>query len=348
MTPLVSVVILNWNGKDFLRECLISFRVVRKPSHEIIVVDNASTDDSVEMVKKKFPWVRIIARKTNEGFAGGNNIGWRAARGRYVLFLNNDTVVTPNFLSPLVATLDQDPAIGCVQPEMRVMKNKLLLDTAGSYLTPTGFLYHFGYRKPFRLLQYRKSRYIFSAKGACMLIPKLVLQKIGGFDEDFFIFFEETDLCHRIWLAGYSVVYDPASFIYHVAGGDTGETFDRARRIYLTFRNMNYSYLKNFGLYHLLTIYPVFVLSQVCLLFFFACTGKFSLVSAMVRAYWWLIIHSGTMLSKRRFIQSSIRAVSDYRVGIFGMYHPRLYYYYCLLFHAEKYTDERIPHAELT
>lgn len=129
---------------------------------------------------------------------------------------------------------------------MRVMNEKNLIDSAGSFMTFTGFLYHFGYRKDYKLATYNKQQEIFSAKGACILIPRTVLQKVGAFDEDFFIFFEETDLCFRIWLAGYTVVYEPKSIIYHFVGGDTSasDSYKYAKRMYLIFKNMNCSYVK--------------------------------------------------------------------------------------------------------
>ena len=345
--PQVSVVILNWNGKDYLRSCLSSFRSVTQPSYEIIVVDNASTDGSVEMVRSLFPHVRLIAKKRNTGFAGGNNFGWKAAKGKYVLFLNNDTVVTPDFLTILVIRAQKNLRVGCLQPEMRVMTDKKLLDAAGSYLTPTGFLFHYGYRKPHSLPQYKTAREIFSAKGACMLIPQKVLQKVGGFDEDFFICFEETDLCHRIWLAGYSVVYDPAAFIYHVAGGDTGNTYDRTSRIYLTFRNMNYSYIKNFGPLFLWTIYPVFLTFQLGLLGYFTVSGKWNLAAAMLRAYGWLGARWTVILRKRHSVQRNLRNLGDRSLKSHVLYAPDWYYYYCLFFHADKYRDHRLPHYEI-
>ncbi len=340
--PKVSIVILNWNGRKFLQTCLSSLAKLRYPSFEIIVVDNNSSDDSVEFIHKKFPKVKVVASKVNNGFARGNNIGARVATGKYLLFLNNDTKVTPNFLTPLVAACERDNTIGCVQPEMRVMKTPELLDEAGAYLTPSGFLYHYGYRKKYSKKAYQNSREVFSAKGACIFIPKHVFDAVGEFDEDFFIFFEETDLCHRIWLAGYRVLYMPASHIYHVAGGDTTDTYSYVRRIYLTFKNMNYSYIKNFGTFYLFTVYPVFVIFQIGLLIFFLLRGKFREGGAMLRGWWWNMAHVPETLQKRRHIQHSLRKVSDIFLNRHIFYAPGLFYYYCILFDAKRYQDTPI------
>ncbi|MBI4064985.1 glycosyltransferase family 2 protein [Candidatus Gottesmanbacteria bacterium] len=342
--PKVSVVILNWNGKKFLNDCFLSLKKVRYKPLEVILVDQNSSDGSGQYVRKNFPWVKLIASKINNGFARGNNIGAAAATGEYILFLNNDTMVTPDFLGRLVTACMNDMMIGCIQPEMRVMHTPSLLDEAGAYLTCTGFLYHYGYRKSYRLPIYKTKREIFSAKGACMLIPKKVLAQIGGFDEEFFIFFEETDLCYRMWLAGYKVIYEPDAFIFHVAGGDTSNTYDRPRRIYLTFKNMNYSYLKNFGYFNLMTVYSIFVVLQMSLLCYFLFTGKFSLMRAMVAAYWWNITHMADIVDKRREVQGKIRKVSDQEINNHILHNPDIYYYYCLLYHAQKYEDKSIVH----
>ncbi len=345
--PLVSVIILNWNGKKFLRTCLSSLSRIRNFRIEIIVVDQNSSDDSVSYVRKTFPKVKVLASKNNNGFAGGNNIGAGAAAGKYLLFLNNDTKVTTNFLIPLIAACQRDQHIGCIQPEMRVMDHPHVLDEAGAYLTMSGFLYHYGYRKEHLLPMYRTTRVVFSAKGACMLIPKEAFDRVGGFDDDFFIFFEETDLCHRLWLAGYKVLYLPESYIYHVAGGDTTDTYNYERRVYLTFKNMNCSYLKNFGLLFFFTIYPVFLLFQLSVLVYFLASFRFGVAKAILSGWWWNIVNMKSTLQKRNNIQHSLRIVSDRAIRSSIYYNPGLYYYFCLLFDAKKYRHTALTQYEI-
>lgn len=339
LPPKVSVVILNWNGKKFLRTCLQSLRQLRYPAVEVIVVDNNSSDGSVEFIQKEFPSVRLIKNRQNTGFAAGNNTGASIATGKYLLFINNDTKVTPDFLNPLVKEAEEDPTVGCIQPEMRVMHTPTLLDEAGAYLTFSGFLYHYGYRKPYRLPPYRRPREIFSAKGACMFLPRAVFDDVGAFDEDFFIFFEETDLCHRLWLAGYRVLYLPTSHIFHTVGGDTVDTYNYARRIYLTFKNMNVTYLKNFGTLHLATIYPMFLVFQIGLLFFFLVRDNSKAAQALMSAWWWNIVHLRRTMKKRVHVQHEVRHRSDSQLHRHIFQNPRMYYYYCLLFDAKRFAD---------
>ncbi len=342
MPKKVSVIVLNWNGKNFLKNCLDSLQKVTYSPLEIIVVDNHSTDGSAEFVKKNYPKFVLIENKKNYGFAEGNNIGFYASKGDCVLFLNNDTVVTPSFLEPLMADFREDSKIGCLQPQIRVLKDKDLLDEVGSFMTFTGFLYHYGFRKKYNQEKYREMREIFSAKGACIIFPRKILKKIGLFDKDFFIFFEETDLCFRVWLSGHKVVYEPKSVIYHVVGGDTSSSdkYRYERRINLTFKNMNCSYLKNFGTRNLIMVYPIFLSVQMCIFLLFLIQLRFNLLRAIIKAYWWNIINFKTTLKKRAHVQKSIRKVPDSEINKFIKLTPRLSYYYFSLFKTtQEYND---------
>jgi len=339
---LVSLIILNWNGKHFLNDCLKSVSRIKYKPLEVIVVDNNSTDGSQEFVKKNYPKFKLIENKENFGFAEGNNIGFRASKGEYVMFLNNDTKVEPDFINFLIDDFKTDKKIGCLQPQMRVMKDRKILDEAGSFMSFTGFLYHYGYRKSYKLEKYNKKREIFSAKGACIIFPRKVLDKIGVFDKDFFIFFEETDLCFRVWLAGYTVMYEPKSVIYHFVGGDTSSSnkYNYERRMYLTFKNMNLSYIKNFGTKNFLTIYPIFFTVQFCVILYSIVKLRFGVVGAIFRAYLWNLLNLKSTLIKRKKIQHKLRKVSDSSLNKHIKLSPRLsYYYYSLFKTTEEYND---------
>ena len=340
--PKVSIIVLNWNGKKFLKNCLDSLKKLTYPNLEIIIVDNYSTDGSQAFVKKKYSEFKLLENKKNYGFAEGNNIGFSASTGKYILFLNNDTVATPNFLKPLIEDCENDSEIGCLQPQIRLLNNKNLLDEAGAFMTFTGFLYHYGYRKNHNLEKYNIRKEIFSAKGACILLPRKVLDKVGLFDEDFFIFFEETDLCFRLWLSGYKVVFEPKSIIYHAVGGDTiaSDKYKYERRIYLIFRNTTCSYLKNFGTLNLFTVFPIFVAVQFCVFFYFLIKLRLDLVRAIIRAYWWNISNFNKTLKKRKYIQKSIRKISDKNLNKHIRMNPRLgYFYYSLFKTTQEYND---------
>ena len=236
---LVSVIIINWNGLVHLQKCLPSLFSQNYKRIEVLVVDNGSIDDSVVWLIKKYPQVKIIRNKENLGFASANNQGYWQASGEYMLFLNNDTEVTASFLTELLKVLRSDKSIGGVQSKILLMDSPKRLDSVGSYLTNTGFLYHLGvYASDSE--EFSKEIEIYSAKGACMLLKRNVLEKIKVdgeiLDGRYFAYFEETDMCHRVWLAGYKIMYVPSSVIYHKFGG-----------LYV-FKNISrsFSYLRNF------------------------------------------------------------------------------------------------------
>ena len=249
MQARVSIIIVNWNGLRWLTDCFTSLYKQNYINFEIIFVDNASKDGSVSWVKKHYPDTKIIVNSENLGFAGANNVGYRKAKGEYVLFLNNDTRVTKNFLTELVNVLESDTLIAGAQSKILLMDKPDIHDSVGAFLTPTGFLYHYGFGRKDQA-KYNKQINLYTAKGACMIFKADVLNRvaINGniFDPDYFAYFEESDLCHRIWLAGYRIVYAYTSVIYHKMGA-TSSSMNNSFIQYHSFKNRIRSYLKNFG-----------------------------------------------------------------------------------------------------
>lgn len=347
MKPKISIVILNWNGKKHLKKCLLSIKKVSYFPFEAIVVDNSSSDGSAEMVKKEFPQVVLVLNKKNLGYSGGNNVGIKKSTGSYVFILNNDTEVTEDFLDPLVAVMEKDATIGCVQPKLLYASDHMLLNAVGSYFTSTGFLYHYGYRKKSNPKQYNLPLTIYSAKGAGMLLRKSALEKVGLFDEDFFIFFEETDLCHRLWLAGYKIVYIPSSIIYHHEAVDTSKQMKDYTRNYLSFRNRICSFIKNLEGISMIKIFIVLFLIYFFLLMFYIINLKWYLVKAVIMGIVWNISNLKITLKKRKVIQKSIRKIGDKELFASIKRNPPFVYYYYLFttlknLKQEKFLEENI------
>jgi hypothetical protein len=330
MKLIVSIVILNWNGITHLTKCIASLEnVVYKPL-EVLVVDNNSTDHSVSEVKKKYPWVKIIANKSNLGYSGGNNKGILASKGKYVCILNNDTEVDRDFLDPLVNLMEQDSSIGCIQPKLVYGDDHELLNAVGSYLTHTGFLYHYGYRKNAGALQYNRTMTIYSAKGAAMLLRRKALDKVGLFDEDFFIYFEETDLCHRLWLAGYKVIYEPSSLVFHYEAVDTHKQMNNERILFLSYRNRIASFIKNVSLVRLMGLLGTLLVVYVFLIVLYLITLRWGSASSVLRAIWWNIMSLPNTLRKRAYIQGQLRKLQDGDLFRIILREPALVYYYYL------------------
>ncbi len=308
--PLVSIILVNWNGKHYLEACLRSLAAVTYAPKEIILVDNASTDGSVAWVRAHKKNVRIIEQKENLGFAGGHDAGLQAARGDLLLLLNVDTVVEPSFLAYLVNRLQDDKNIGVVQPKVMVGEDRRLIDSIGSFFLPNGLLYHYGREKAEDLPQYNVPQDIFSAKGVCMLVRRTVIDRVGLFDPTYFAYFEETDFCMRVWLAGWRVSFEPASRIYH-AGGASSSQQQSSYIVYHASKNVICTYLKNLSFaYALRTISSIVMLYSVwCLVS--VMTGKFSTAYAVIRAIRWNIVNLGQTLHKRGEVQRVMRTRPD-------------------------------------
>jgi len=340
MKKLASIIIVNWNGKEYLKNCLTSLKDQDYENIEIIFVDNNSNDGSIDYVKNNFPEVKVVSNKENLGFVGGNNVGYRYAAGEYVLILNNDTQVTKTFLLELVRALESDEKIGAVQSKILLMDNPGYLDSAGSYLTPTGFLYYFGIQKKDEP-KYNKQMFIYSAKGACVLFRREVLKRVelegNIFDKRFFCYFEETDLMHRIWLAGYKIMYVPKSVIYHKMGA-TSARIDNSFIQYHSFKNRINAHLKNLGIMQLVLVLPLHLL--ICEFFALASlmSKNVKLFIAVQKAIWWNIGEIQTTLKFRKIIQNTIRKVSDKSIEKYIYKYPPLNYYYHIK-DLSKYED---------
>lgn len=306
---LVSIIIINWNGKNFLKVLLPSIKKNSYKNYEIIIVDNGSTDGSFEYVARNFPKSIIIKNNSNLGFAKANNQGLERAKGEMVLFLNNDTKVTKNFLAVLVNKLNSDKKNGACQPKILLSERKDTLDSIGSFLTNTGFLYHYGFEaKNSKKLD--KQIKLFSGKGSCLLFKKKVLDEIGNFNEDFFAYFEETDLCWRLWLAGYHVLYIPEAQIFHKSWG-TARKLKQETINFHSFKNRIASLLLNLGTFNLVKILPVHLITCFFIVFFYLITGKPKIGLAIMQAIYWNLKHLNEILKKRKLVQIKIRKVGD-------------------------------------
>lgn len=236
----VAVIILNWNGSHLLRKFLPGV-IAHARGTEIIVADNASTDDSRDIVRQSFPTVRLIELTENKGYAGGYNEALKKVDADCYVLLNSDIEVTQNWLEPVILLMEKDPVIAAVQPKIKAFRNRSAFEYAGA---SGGFIDRLGY--PFcrgRIFetieedrgQYDDVREIFWASGACMFVRASVFHDIGGFDEHFFAHMEEIDLCWRMKNQGYKIYVQPASEVFHVGGGTLSKS--NWRKTYLNFRN---------------------------------------------------------------------------------------------------------------
>lgn len=308
--PLVSIIIVNWNGRVLLEDCLSSLLGISYRNKEVIFVDNASTDDSLEYAKKTYPGMKIIQNSKNLGYAQGHEEAFEKAKGELVLLLSTDTIVKENMLSAMVAAIYKEKNIGAVMPKLLMYPNINLIDSIGSFFVRSGVSYHYGREKDSKLPIYNKKMEIYSAKGACLLFKKEVLEKTGLFDKDYFAYFEETDLCHRIWLAGYKVIYIPDTKVYHKGAG-TSKKIARAYIQFHSFKNRLMTYLKNLSAVNLIQVLPLTLLVYQAIFILFLLTGKFRIAFAIQGAIIWNVLNIGKTLEKRKYVQEKIREVKD-------------------------------------
>ncbi len=238
--PLASVVIPNWNGMQYLPACLESLLAQTHPRVEVIVVDNASTDGSPEMVAADFPEVRVVRLEANQGFTGACNAGMRAARGEVVVLLNNDTQAEPDWIAQVVGAFGRHPESGMVASKMLLHDRRDTLHTAGDYYRVDGRAGNRGvWQKDGEA--YAREEHVFSACGGAAAYRRVMLDEVGLLDDDFFFSMEDIDLAWRAQLAGWRCVYTPDAVVYHhlaaTGGGVTASFYDGRNTLWVIAKN---------------------------------------------------------------------------------------------------------------
>lgn len=231
----VSVIIPNWNGAAHLPTCLAALQAQTVTDLEIIVADNASTDDSLTLLARDYPAVRVVRLEQNRGFTGACNAGLRAARGAYLVLLNNDTEAAPDWLAEVLAAFDRHPEAGLVASKMLLFDQRTILHTAGDLFKTDGTPGNRGVWQA-DTGQFAEG-YVFSANGGSAAYRRALLAEIGLLDEDFFFSCEDVDLAWRAQLTGWKAVYAPRAVVYHKlsasGGGGTASFHDGRNFIYL-------------------------------------------------------------------------------------------------------------------
>jgi GT2 family glycosyltransferase len=303
---MISVIIVNWNGKQHLNDCLSSLRRQTFTDFEIVMVDNGSTDDSVAYVQSSFPEVEIISLPINTGFSVGNNRGIQAAQGDYIALLNNDTEVDPHWLEELYRALESSPQVGFCASKILLFDQREILDSAGDYYSCYGAAGKIGRLKPDQKL-YNQAKEVFGASGAAAIYRRSMLEEVGLLDEDFFMIYEDVDLSFRAQLMGYSCLYVPTARVYHKVNVSLG--FMSNKYIYYGHRNVEYVYLKNMPSPLLLEYLPIHILYTVLAFGFFAMKRKASIfIQSKVDAFKSL----STVWRKRQKIQKTRRVSNEY------------------------------------
>ena len=314
--PLISVIVLNYNGKEFVNDCLCSVLKTEYNNFEVILVDNSSTDKSFELALEKFGCdlhLRVVKNYKNLFFAEGNNRGIREARGEYVVILNNDTVVTPSWLTEIVLGM-RDKTIGAAQPKILLYNDPLRIDYAGTDLDKYGYAKGRG-RGEVDRGQFDNTIDIFYAGGTAMVLRKKVLNEVGLFDDKFGAHWEDVDLSWRIRLRGYKIVLIPKAVIYH-KGSKTMSKFAKRQEVAWYIRkNRIAGLIKNYNIVNLIKTLPILIL--IYFLFFIKelfVNRDIKIAMASILAVIWNIKELPYILRARWRVQRKIRRISDSQI----------------------------------
>ncbi len=268
----VSVIILNYNGKEYLEECIDSILQQTYRNLEITIVDNGSQDGSVELVKEKYlDKVNLIENGTNLGFALGNNIGISSARGNYIALLNNDAVADINWLNALIDSAQRsEKNVGMWASKILFYDKPNIIDTAGHLMYPDGLNRGRG-KAELDIKQYDKEEEVFFPSGCAALYSKRMLEQIGLFDPDFFAYGDDTDIGLKARIAGWKCLYVPNAVVYHRSSATAGKY--SPLKAYLVERNRLWILLKYFPVRHII-VSPLYTLKRFIYQAYGALSGK--------------------------------------------------------------------------
>ena len=310
--PKISVIIVNYNGKTLLEKCLESLFKVNYDNFEVILVDNNSTDETVDFITKNYPSIILIKLDSNKGFAEPNNIGAKIAKGEHLLFLNNDTIVTPNFISELVKIMENDTKVAICQSLLLKLDGSV--DSSGDFIDNLGVVYNSKTKTD-------EIREISSARGASMLVRSFIFKKLDGFDKNFFVSFEDVDLGWRTWIFGYRVFLAPKSIVYHL-GGTTIKKI-KSDIAFHGFKNQLSMKITNFephlAIKNMIKFFIIYGIRELKIWFDYKIYGKTKLSSTkyenniasnpsfkiIFNSIWWIICNQKYLTRKQRKVNST-------------------------------------------
>ncbi len=303
---IVSAIIVNWNGKELLADCLDSLRAQTRLVDEILVVDNGSRDGSPAMIREQYPDVTLIELEENKGFSIANNIGLQRARGDYIALLNNDLLIDHKWIAHMIDGLESDVLVGSCACKMLFYDQRDVIDSAGINVLKHGVGVNRGHFERDDIPFQRPSR-VFGACAGAAIYRATMLRELGGFDEDFYIYFEDVDLSFRAQLSGYDCLYVPQAVAFHHHGASSA-SFGLGKKYYYLARNSLFVIVKNMPSPLLRRYLPLVVAVPLSRALYGAITGQIGLYTRACLDDLRLLPR---MLRKRRAIQEAARRTPE-------------------------------------
>jgi GT2 family glycosyltransferase len=305
--PNVSVIIVNYNGSNVIHDCLVALNGQSYRDFEIIVVDNGSSDNSLDVIKRferthPLSNIKIVLLENNAGFAGANIKGFNYAGAEYIALLNNDAEPDTNWLHNLVRAIESNPAVGICASKLIVHGTKII-DSAGDGFATS--LKGFKRGEGEGAEKYETEEYVFGACAGAALYRRKMIEEIGFLDEDFFLIQEDTDLNFRAQLAGWKVMFVPTAVVYHKVRSTIGHMSDEA--VYYSLRNTEFVRIKNIPFSLLLRCFPAFIVGEIAEFFYFAV--KHGKIKSYLRAKADVIRALQKTLNKRRQVLQNVKKV---------------------------------------
>lgn len=310
MTPEVSIIIPNWNGRHLLEDCLNSLDKQSYKNFQVIVVDNNSSDGSIDWIDKNFPLIKVISLDKNYGFAFACNIGAKSVESKYLIFLNNDTEVEKNWVSYLVKTIRQHESSGVASVGSKLLNfyNRSTIDGVGIEINEVGQAKSVGWNET-DIGQFDSQTTVFGVTGGASLFNREIFIKVGLFDEDYFMYSEEVDWAFRAQFLGYKALYCPKAVVYHKHKSSSKKMPQHLE--YWQFRNMFQTIIKDF---------PTSVIFKnrrwLKMMLVYLNTHLYQFKNGYfwppLKTDLWLLFHVNKLLKKRAAIQKSKKVSDDY------------------------------------
>lgn len=318
-SPVVSVIIVSFNGLDWLKICLPSVLQSEYPNVEIIVIDNASTDGSGIYLQNEWKnLAKIIHLDKNIGFASGSNLGFENATGDVIALLNNDTEVDKYWLSEALSCLYKAEEVGAVQPRMMQMNDRRKIDCIGLAMSPFGYSLQIGHNEIDS--GFYDNVLDIWGNGGALILKRKVLERTGLFDDLFFLYCEDLDLSWRIKLSGYKIITCKSSLVYH-AGSSTTKKLPSSFVVYHSTKNHILLWIKNYSTQSLITKLPISLVLIICLMFYELVSGRSYRFSVRTKAFSWVFRNLAEILRTRRYVQRNIRRKGVTDRDVFGTGH---------------------------